>query len=222
MPSELSLADYLSANPATQSGSIKSTPGLRFGDLASNPGVSKFLNALGGSPELSPEIKALAIKYLEQDPTLRDMEIGKVPKGRDAFNWGTGRLAVSSPDPDILSHEASHAKMLREESLYRDILGMSKRIVGLNNLASIPAILGIRSFLGDSDTGNTILKTLAGASILAAAPNIIEETRATAEALAKSDDKLRTAIALGPGLASHYAHDLVAPTAYYLAGSKLD
>ena len=220
MPTDLNLAELLLQNKSHNNSEV--TPGLRFGDLASNPGVTKFLKALGGNPNLSPEIKALAIKYLEKNPSIRDVEVGKVPSGGDSFNWASGRLGVSSSDPDILSHEASHASRLKEDSLYRDILGMSKRVMGVNNMVAIPAILGIRSFVGDSDSRNTILKTLAGVSALAAAPNLVEETRATAEALTKSEDRLRTALKLAPGLASHFAHDMIAPTAYYLAGSNLD
>lgn len=220
MPTDLNLTELLHQNKSLTSSEV--TPGLTFGDLASNPGVAKFLKALGGNQSISPEIKSLAIKYLEKNPNIKDVEVGKVPKGGDSFNWATGQLGVSSSDLDVLSHEASHASRLKEQSLYRDLLGMSKRVVGLNNLAAIPAILGIRSFVGDPGTRDTILKTLAGVSALAAAPNLVEETRATAEALGHSDDKLRTAIRLAPGLASHFAHDMIAPTAYYLAGSNLD
>lgn len=192
--------------------------GLRFKDLTSFSGSARFTNALGGDRHIASEIRDLAASYLKEYPELERIEVGKVDPGGDHFNWSKGQIGLSSGNPDVFSHESAHAGTLQDDSLYRRILKLSKGAVHLNNVAAIPAILSVKNFIRDEKKQDNVLKALAGFSAVAALPNLIEEARASAKAVGKSENKLRAFKSLGPGFLAHVAHGVAAPSAYYLAG----
>jgi len=194
---------------------------LRFKDLATLSGALRFSRALGGTEEDTVRVQQLAKNYLADNKSIGDIEIGRVPSGA-VYDTLKDRIGVSSADVDVLAHETEHALRLRGTSnLYRTVLGLSKQVVALNNMAAVPAILGLRAMIKNKEERNSVLRVLAGASAVAAVPNLVEEGMASTRVVLNSPDKAKAFKRLFPAFAQHAGYGMVAP-GLYLAGTKVE
>ena len=188
---------------------------LRFKDLVNAAGLSRLARAVEATNEQVADIHALAADYLQSNPGLADIPIGKTQSGA-YYDFKNNRLALSSADPDVFSHEVEHAIRLKDKSsAYKALLGLSKQVTALNNIAAVPAAMAISKWVEDPALREKLLLGAAGLGTAAAAPNLFEEAVASSRALGRSRDKLRTAITLGPAFGAHALHDLTAPGLYY-------
>ena len=195
---------------------------LKVRDLTTAAGLTRAAKSLNASPEDMVRFYAYSKGFIEEDPRLGDISIGK-SSGGDFYDIDKNRIALSSPDPDIFAHEMGHAERLHDSSgFYKGVLKGSKAVSSMLSLGSIPIGGAVTYSEGISNkTKKNLLRGLAGASALAALPNLVEEVGATTKALSKSTESLRTLKRLAPGLASHSFHGLSGPATYYLF-SKLN
>ena len=190
-------------------------PVLRFKDLVTASGLDRLANAVQASNEQVADIHALAARYLANHPSLADLPIGKTTSG-GFYDFRNNRLALGSGDPDVFSHEVEHAIRLKDApGFYKNLLGLSKKMVLLNNVAAVPASMAIAKLIKDEKLREKALLGSAALGTLAAAPNLFEEAVASARALGKSNDRLRTALKLSPAFGAHLLHDMTAPGLYY-------
>lgn len=190
---------------------------LTLGDLTKATGLVRFAKALNASPEDIVRVNSIAKKYTEQDPSLSDLRIGKSTSG-DFYDIRNNRIAVSSSDPDILSHELGHAARLHGASAsYTNLLKGSKILNKVIGAGAIP-IGGAVSYSNAVSDKNrsTLLRGLAVASAVSALPNLAEEAMASAAAVRNSTEKLKTLGKLLPGFGSHALHDLGGAGTYLL------
>ena len=136
------------------------------------------------------------------------------------YDTTRNRVGLAKANPDILAHEIEHARVLRDPSLYRSILQLSKGASGVATIAALPTVLGLHYFIKDRDKRNAALKNLAGIAAIAAVPNLIEEGRASIRAVSGSPDKAQTVTELVPGFGAHLAQGMLAPGILY-AGTRV-
>tara|TARA_B100000214_G_scaffold375467_2_gene361976 strand:+ start:2321 stop:2962 length:642 start_codon:yes stop_codon:yes gene_type:complete len=190
---------------------------LTLGDLTKAKGLVRAAKALNASPADMVRINSIARKFVKEDPTLSDLNIGK-SSGSDFYDIKKDRVAIRSSDPDILAHEIGHAARLRSKgNTYKHVLRGTKALNSLLTSAALP-LGGAASYSSSlkDEHRSTVLKGLAAASALSAIPNMTEEVLASASALRHSTDKIRTLTSLAPGLASHALHDLGGTGTYLL------
>jgi len=190
---------------------------LTLRDLASANGLVRFSKAMNASPEDAVRVHSIAKKYIKENPNLSSLRIGKSTSG-DFYDFKNNRLAVSTADPDILSHELGHANRLSDAStFYTGLLRGTKSMNSMLNKGSIP-LGGSVSYSNAIDKKDKpiLLKTLAAASVLSALPNLAEEVLATSNAVSNSTEKLKTLARLLPGLGSHAINDLSGAGTYLL------
>ena len=190
---------------------------LTLRDLTKATGLVRFSKAMNASPEDAVRVHSIAKKYIESDPGLGSLRIGRSSSG-DFYDFKNKRVAVSSSDPDILSHELGHAKRLHGSSgAYTSFLSGAKNLNSILGKSSIP-LGGAISYSSHIKEENkpTILKGLAAAAVISSLPNLVEEVLATNNAVANSTEKLKTLTRLLPGLGSHAVNDLSGAGAYWL------
>lgn len=190
---------------------------LTLGDLTKAQGLVRFAKALNASPEDMVRVNSIAKKYTSSNPDLSDIRVGKSTSG-DFYDIKHNRIALSSPDPDILSHELGHANRLHNSSsTYKNVLKGTKFLNKMLGAGSIP-IGGAISYSKTIDDSNrsSVLKGLAAASVITALPNLAEEAMASANAVRNSTEKLKTLTKLLPGFGSHALHDLGGAGTYLL------
>jgi len=182
---------------------------LTIGALTTASGLTRAAKALNASPEDMVRIYSYSKKFIEDEPSLADMQVGK-SSGGSFYDIDKKRLALGTSDPDVFAHEVGHAQRLHDAGdTYKSILKGSKALTRLLGTAALPGAAALTySPSVDDSSKKTILRGLAAASALAALPNLVEEVAATSNALANSTSKLRTLKNLAPGLASHSLHDL--------------
>ncbi len=191
------------------------TSPLRFKDLVTAAGLDRLARAVEASNEEVANIHSLATNYLASNPGLSDMPVGKTQSGA-YYDFIKNRLALSSGDPDVFSHEVEHAIRLKDKSsLYKTLLGLSKKVVSINNVAAVPAALAMSRLIEDPDMREKALLGTAALGTIAAAPNLFEEAIASTRAVGNSSDQLRTMLKLGPAFGAHALHDMTAPGLYY-------
>jgi len=190
---------------------------LTLGDLTKAKGLVRFAKAMNASPEDVVRVNSIAKKYINENSKLESLNIGKSTAG-DFYDIKNNRIALSSSDPDILSHELGHANRLSgASSTYKTILKGSRALNNLIGAAAIP-IGGAISYSPSisEDNRGSILKGLAVASAITALPNLTEEALASANAIQNSTEKLKTITKLLPGMATHALHDLGGAGTYVL------
>jgi hypothetical protein len=190
---------------------------LTLGDLTKATGLVRFAKALNASPEDMVRVNSIAKKYTSSNPDLASLRVGKSTSG-DFYDIKNQRIALSSSDPDILSHELGHASRLHGSSnAYKSVLKGTKFVNKMLGAGAIP-IGGAISYSKIIDEGHrsSILKGLAAASMLTALPNLAEEALASATAVRNSTEKLKTVAKLLPGFGSHALHDLGGAGTYLL------
>jgi len=183
-------------------------------------GATRLTNAVGGDSKATRRIQERAQSYLDYDPDIANVEVVKIPDG-GVFDILNNRIGLSSSNPDIMAHEAEHARTLRSGGgLYGALLNLSKKTTALSNIAALPVVLGMHAFVDDDNKRKNILKALAGFTALAALPNILEEGRASARAIVGSPATLDSVGTLLPAFGEHALEGAIAP-ALLLAGMKL-
>ena len=182
---------------------------LTIGALTTASGLTRAAKALNASPEDMVRIYSYSKKFIEDEPSLASMEIGK-SSGGSFYDIDNKRIALGTSDPDVFAHEVGHAQRLHDASgAYKTLLKGSKALTRMLGMAALPGAASLTySPAVDDSNKKTILRGLAAASALAALPNLAEEVAATANALSNSTSKLKTLKNLAPGLASHSFHDL--------------
>jgi len=202
--------------------SSKKRPGeydapLTLSDLTKARGLVRAAKALNASPNDMVRINQVARSYLKEDPSLSTLVIGK-STGSDFYDIKKDRVAISSSDPDILSHEIGHAVRLRNSSnTYKNVLTGAKALNKFLAKGALPVggAVSYSKAVSDKNRG-TILTGLAAASVLSAIPNLTEEVMASTRALKNSTNKLQTLAKLAPGLSSHALHELGGAGTYAL------
>jgi hypothetical protein len=190
---------------------------LTLGDLTKAKGLVRFAKALNASPEDVVRVNSIAKKYTRETPGLADLKIGKSTSG-DFYDIKNHRVALSTADPDILSHELGHANRLHDSGkFYSGLLKGTKIVNKFLGAGSIPigGALTYSSAIPDKHR-TSILKGLAAASVISAIPNLAEEAMASANAIRNSTEKLKTLGKLLPGFGSHALHDLGGAGTYLL------
>lgn len=190
---------------------------LTLGQLTKAKGLVRFAKALNASPEDVVRVNSIAKSYIKSNPNLADLKIGKSTSG-DFYDVKNNRVAVSSPDPDILSHELGHAARLsNSSSTYKNLLSFSRNANKFLSAGAVP-IGGAISYSSHIKEENRapLLKGLAIATAITALPNLAEEALASAKAVGKSTEKIKTLTRLVPGFGAHALHDLGGAGAYAL------
>lgn len=190
---------------------------LTLGQLTKATGLVRFAKALNASPEDMVRINSVAKKYIKDKPHLANLSIGKSTSG-DFYDIRNNRIALSSADPDVFSHELGHAARLGDSSkTYKKVLGVSRFLNKMLNTAAIP-LSGAVSYspVVEQKHRAPILKGLAVATAITALPNLAEEALASADAINKSTEKIKTLSNLVPGFGAHTVHDLSGAGAYAL------
>lgn len=195
---------------------------MEIKDLATQSGADRVRLALGLDRDQVAKIQTLVQSMIKSNPHISKTFVGKSKPNVSFYDFTHDRLGIGHSSPHVLAHEMGHAASLGNSSeFYKNLLRASKKATRLSNSLALP----ISSFIGLNPkmTGSqkdTAYDVAAIASGLLAAPNLLEELKASATAVTHSPTKLRTGVAMVPGFVSHSVNDLAAPATYYL-GKKL-
>jgi hypothetical protein len=198
---------------------------LTLADLTSPEGLRHVVDATGGTrsfynrPDKAFGLAEVAHNAIQRNPNLAGVRIRLVPNLPNAFyNYDKGEILLGITNPAVLAHEIEHADNIKQDSMYASMLRVAEGISRLNNVAAVPTMLALKTFLRDPERRNDILKTLAGLSAAVAAPGLVEEASATARALkhqpGKRIEMLKT---LGPAYLAHLTRSL-RPAFVYQSG----
>ena len=190
---------------------------LTLGQLTKAKGLVRFAKALNASPEDMVRVNSVAKQYVQDNPNLKDLKIGKSTSG-DFYDIKNNRVALSSSDPDILSHELGHAARLSDaSSTYKKLLNTSRTVNKYLSAGALPigGAISYSSHIAEKNRA-PLLKGLAIATAITALPNLAEEALASADAVRKSTEKIKTLTRLVPGFGAHALHDLGGAGAYAL------
>jgi hypothetical protein len=195
---------------------------LRIQDLQSMGGLDRLSLALGLDNDQKSKVKSVVDSYLKASPHLGTTEVGKAGKNISFYNFKKDILGLGHTDPAVIAHELGHADSLKDSSdLYKSLLSSSKRATKLNRDLALPVSAGVGLLLNkNKDMQQDILRKATLVSLGLAAPNLIEEALASYKGTKHSPEKLRAAINMLPGLASHTMHDLT-PALTYAGAMKL-
>lgn len=190
--------------------------GILLSALTSSSGANSLARVLGSvSPQDTSRLKALVERVLAKRQDLGGVQVQPSPgMGENAsFNHAKNLLSTGSSNPDYMAHELGHAENTVGNDAYRKLLTVTRGLLALSDRASIPLMLGLRAFASPQKRQD-VLNTLAGFHASMAAPGLMEEASATANAIINSDDKIKTLAALAPAFGSHAIHDLLPILAY--------
>lgn len=195
-------------------------------DLAETAGIQQLIAVTGGpdsyysTPERASGMQRVAQKAIQKNPNLAHVKVRIMPNLPNAFyNYDKGEILLGQIEPIGLAHEIEHADSVRQEGLYRKVLKAAQGITRINNIAAMPTVLALRTFIQDEERRNDILKTLSALSAAAAAPVLMEEAQASLRAIKSSPDKIEAAKTLGPAFMAHLLSSM-APALIYQAGRK--
>jgi plasmid stabilization system protein ParE len=201
---------------------------LTLADLATPEGVAVVVQATGGTnsfynqPQQGEGLRTVAEAAIAKTPNLGRVPVRVVPNLPNAFyNYERGEIILGIVNPAVLAHEIEHARNIQQEGLYRKMLRVAEGVTRLNNLAAMPAVLGLRTFLDDESKRDDILKTLAGLSAAVAAPGLVEEASASLQALKKHPDKLEFSKTLAPAFMAHLMHRMSPVLTYHMGRSDV-
>jgi hypothetical protein len=198
---------------------------LTLEDLTRAEGIRQVVEATGGTrsyynqPDKAFGLAEVAHAAIQRNPLLAQVRIRLVPNLPNAFyNYDKGEILLGITNPAVLAHEIEHAENIKQDSLYSNMLRVAEGISRLNNVAAIPVMLALRTFINDPKRRDDILKTLAGISAAIAAPGLAEETSATIRALKHNPGRrLEMLKTLGPAYLAHLARSMQ-PSLVYQAG----
>jgi len=193
-------------------------------DLTQPEGLKHLLQVTGGTqsfynhPSRIQGVQHVAENAIKTNPNMAHLKVRIMPNLPNAYyNYDKGEVILGLVNPDALAHELGHANNLRQEGIYTKVLSAAKGVARFNNMMAVPTMIALRLFIQDKDRRDDILKTLSAFSAAAAAPGLVEEAAASAQALKNSPDKLRAMGTLGPAFLAHAASSF-APSLIYQAG----
>lgn len=196
-------------------------------DLTSTSGIQQLVTQTGGSnsyysiPERAAGIQYVAQKAIKQNPNLAHTKIRIIPNLPSAFyNFDKGEVLLGEVEPAGLAHEIEHANNVRQTGLYHKVLKAAQGIARINNVAALPTVLALRTFIQDKACRHDILNTLSALSAAAVAPILVEEAQASIRALDLNPNKTEAMKTLGPAFMAHLLSN-ISPTLTYQTGKKL-
>lgn len=163
-------------------------------------GVQSFWNEGSGAAEA---VRNLIQKTIEERKDLGDIKLRINPGPPGGYFPNSDTIALGVSNPAVAAHELGHAKNIRNSKVYGKLLQAANHLANINNVVAIPAMLGIRAFVGDEDVRNEILNVLSGTSAALAAPGLVEELSASVDAVKESPNKLQAIKTLGPAFLTH-------------------
>lgn len=198
---------------------------LTLEDLTKPEGLREVVNATGGTrsfynrPEQAAGLADVARNAIARNPNLAQVNVRVVPNLPNAFyNYDKGEILLGITNPAVLAHEIEHADNIKQQSLYGNLLRIAEGIARLNNVAALPTMLALRTFINDREKRDDILQTLSGASAAVAAPGLAEEASASIRALQHNPGRRQELLkTLAPAYMAHVARSM-APSLIYAAG----
>ena len=177
---------------------------LTLRNLATAKGAVRLREALGGSDEDYARMLVLSNKYLKDNPDLAPLTIGTSRKG-SFYDHKKNRVGLSSSNPDVFSHELGHAVDLGASSnFYTNIITpYSKRLSWALNQAALPAAVAVAASNLQETTKQRLFNYAKGLAAISAAPNVINELRATHIASKNAPSYAGSLARLSPGLVAH-------------------
>lgn len=163
-------------------------------------GVQSFWNE---GPEAAQDVRDLIQKALDKRPELEDIKLRIRPGSPGGYHPGSDTIVLGVSNPAVAAHELGHAKNIRDSVVYGKILQAANHLANINNTVAIPAMLGLRAFVGDEGIRNEILNILSGTSAALAAPGLVEELSASIDAVKDSPNKLQALKTLAPAFLTH-------------------
>lgn len=195
---------------------------MRIKDLATHDGASRLQLALGLDQNQVSNITKLVNSVIDSSPHVSNTYIGKSAPNVSFYDYNNNKLGVGHKSVDVLAHELGHAQSLANAGdFYKTLLGASKRATRASNLLSLPiaSLIALNPRLNKQEKSK-MLNIATGISSSLALPNLYEELKASTSAIKHSPtSKLDTGLAMLPGIVSHMANDLTAPSTYYLVKS---
>jgi hypothetical protein len=196
---------------------------MKLEDLVTTQGADRLRLALGLDMDQVSKIQVLADSMVGGNPHIRETFLGKAKPGISFYDFKNNKLGLGHASTDVLAHEMGHAASLANASdFYKALLRGSKKATKWSNTAALPLSALIAKY--PKLTRGQRKKLLLGAAAVSGAvalPNLLEEANASVKATYHSPTKLRTGLAMLPGLVSHSSHDLTAPTTYILANKLI-
>lgn len=200
--------------------------GATIQSLTTAPGLGILARRLGGvssfyhKPESLSGVAETVQNFIKADPRLKDVKLQIRPGMQGAYHPGRDTVSLGVINPAVAGHELAHAHNLRKARVYSKVLQAANGVASINNTAAIPAMLAIRTLVGDPDTRREVFNILSGVSAAVAAPGLVEEMGASVEAVKNAPDKLQAITSLIPAFLTHAAHAMK-PTLVYQAGKLI-
>ena len=171
-------------------------------------------------PEQLAAIRETVRRITEEDPSLKTVKLRVTPDIKGGYIPGRDTVALGVVNPAVAAHELGHAQNIRKSRIYGKILGVANDVARINNVAALPAMLGIRAFVDDPQTRKEIFNILTGASAVVAAPGLAEELSASVSAVKHAPDKLQAIKTLLPAFLHHTLHAMI-PIGVYQLGKHI-
>ena len=180
-------------------------------------GVQSFWNE---GPEAVESVRALVQQALTDRPELEDIKLRMRPGQPGSYFPKADTISLGVANPAVAAHELGHAKNVRQSKIYGKILQAANQLAEINSVVAIPAMLGLRAFIGDEDVRNEILNVLSGTSAALAAPGLVEEMSASIDAVKESPSTLQAIKTLGPAFLTHLLKSTL-PVGIYQLGRHM-
>jgi hypothetical protein len=198
---------------------------LTLEDLTRPEGIQQVVDATGGTrsfynqPERAFGLAEVAHTAIQRNPAMKTVKVRLVPNLPNAFyNYDKGEILLGITNPAVLAHEIEHANNIKQDSMYASMLRVAEGVSRLNNVAALPTMLALRTFIGDPERRDDILKTLSGVSAAVAAPGLLEEATASTRAIANNPGRRMELLkTLAPAYLLHLARGTY-PALVYQAG----
>jgi hypothetical protein len=193
-------------------------------DLTRPEGLQHLIAVTGGTrsvynrPDQALGIAEVAHTAIQKNPNLAHLKVKILPNLHNTlYNYDKRELLLGLANPAALAHELEHANNIQQDSLYANVLRAAQGVSRINNVMAVPTVMALRTFLQDAQRRDDVLKTLSAISAAVAAPVLVEEAAASAQAMRDSPLKGEAIKTLGPAFMAHLASSM-SPTLIYQAG----
>jgi hypothetical protein len=187
--------------------------------LANSTGTGDAEDLFGGGTSQRAALRAFVASELKAHPELAEtrIRIGPTSHGGGAYFPKANLVSVEEAHPALLGHELAHASsMTTSGETYKTLQNISRKLWNINTFVALPAALAV-SALVKSNAKARILNALTIAALGLAAPTLIEETVASADAISHAPDKLEAVKRLLPGWLTYAGMAAAPPIVYQLA-----